>query len=210
MKVLIVAPSSLRYCPYAFFYVNMLREESIDYEVVFPDKANLNDHYDFPTHIYNWNSNQNRFLEMINYRQFVLNLIKDNKYHFYIVLTTGLAVLLCSSLRKMGLEYLLDIRDYTHENNRVYYQIEKKAIDYSTGCVISSPKFRMFLPKHDYWDVFNTQSDLELQSDQFVKNDNHNPIHVSYVGTIAYIEQCEKFIKLVENDSRFRFDLYGK
>lgn len=38
MNVLICVNNSLRYCPYANFYIDLCRKEAIDYCVMYPDR----------------------------------------------------------------------------------------------------------------------------------------------------------------------------
>lgn len=207
MKVLICTNNSLRYCPYANFYIDLCQDNDIEYCVMYPDRGNLKEEYEFPTIRFDWDISRGTKIQLLEYKKFASRVIKKNEYDFIIALTTGVAVLLSDNLLKRHGQYLVDIRDYTHENNWMYYQIEKKVIKHANCVVISSPYFREFLPDRDYIDVFNAPSSIKSISSMNKKR--LPPIIISYIGTIAYPEQCERLMKLVEKDHRFRFNLYG-
>lgn len=209
MKVLIIVGSSLRYCPYANFYIDILNENGIDFDVAFPNRANLNDHYSFSTIEYNWNDKRNKCLELLNYRKFILNVIKKESYDCVITMTTVISILFYRALKKMKIDYIVDIRDYTYEKYKLFYYFEKKAIKGAKRCFISSPGFRKFLPQDNYIDLFNAPNELSVTKRKFNKNGGDKPISISYIGTIAYPEQCEYLMRLVEKDKRFIFNLYG-
>ena len=206
MKVLICVNNSLRFCPYANFYINLCQKEKIDFCVMYPDRARLRDNYNFEVIRYEWNEKENGVFQLLKYREFALQHIEHNHYDYILALTTGTAVLLAPALLKRNQKYLVDIRDYTREYNIIYYFIEKKVINRAECVVVSSPDFREFLPKREYIDIFNS-SEIICTSDK-VNNDVF-PIRIVYVGTIAYPHQCEKLMNLVEQDERFLFDLYG-
>lgn len=116
-------------------------------------------------------------------------------------------MLLSRALLKKNRKYIVDVRDYTREDNFAYKFIEDKVIRRAKGVLISSPDFREFLPKRDYIDIYNASGSIESKEE--VNINCSIPIKIAYIGTIAYPEQCEKLMVLVEKDERFRFDLYG-
>ena len=110
MKVLIIVGTSLRYCPYANFYIDLFEKENIDFDVVYPDKAGLRDEYGFSTIVFDWDKNKNNYFELINYRRFVLNLLKTEAYDQVVLLTTVLAVMFYSALKRKKIDYIVDFR----------------------------------------------------------------------------------------------------
>ncbi len=209
MRVLIVVGANIRYCPYADFYINILTNDQIPFDVIYPDKKNLDDVYEYSTISYKWNNNSNKLLEYNNYRKFVIKVIDKNQYNCVIILTTPLAVMFGTALKKRNIKYIVDIRDYTHENLRIYYYLERKAVKNSICTVISSPDFRKFLPLYNYLDIYNFPQSISNDDVEFMRRKDGKPIIISYIGTIAYPDQCEALMRLVENDTRFEFDLYG-
>ncbi len=209
MKVLIIAPNSLRYCPYAFFYINLLKQKGIDFDVAYADRYALNEQYDFNTAVFNWDKSKSRLSQFYKYRKFLSKLIKTGKYDKAVALTTLMAVLLNDILAKRFKDnYIVDVRDFTYENYGIYRYFEKKAIKKSRVTVISSDRFRDFLPEFDYTSIYNVPENLESDS-TFTPKKEGDILKISYVGSIAYTAQCEKLLRLVEKDDRFRFELHG-
>lgn len=209
MKVLIVAGTNLRYCPYANLYIDLFEEQDIAFDVLYANRNSIEENYDFSTVVYKWNNRCNKYIELMNYRRYILNYINKNSYTCVILLTTVIAVALSSSLKRMNIKYIVDIRDYTHEDLLPFYILEANSINNAECCIISSPRFREFLPKHDYIDVYNAPRYIASQTDGLRKNDGSTPIRIAYIGTIAYPNQCIKLMELVERDERFVFELYG-
>lgn len=206
MKVLICALNSLRYCPYVNFYIDICRNNKIDFCVLYPDRGMLKEHFDYSTIRFDWNHKGNNIIQLLKYRKFASKIINSDKYDYIIILTTGAAVLHAKELLKKKRHFLVDVRDYTREYNYFYYTIEKKIILQADDVVLSSPRFREFLPDRNYIDAFNVPKEIK---DEKIKFNLERPIRIAYVGTIAYPEQCELLMRLVEKDERFRFELYG-
>ncbi len=209
MKVGIIAGNNLRISPYVFFYTELLHSANIEFEVVYPRINNIVDVVPFKTYEIKWNNGSNKLVNYYQFRKNVIDYINHSKYDFLIILTTSNAVILSDYLSiKYKNRYLVDIRDYTHENILLYKLLEKNALKHSKINVISSSGFRSFLPKGDYSVCHNISSDMNSIKKSFRKN-NKGPIVIGYVGTIGYSEQCKRLINLVANDERFEFHFYG-
>lgn len=217
-RVGIVLYQNIRYAPFLQTYEKILKDiENIEYDVIYFNRMPELGEIDDESHIsINWikigGNRQSVCEKLINaaYFPFVAKkVLNKKKYDFIIVLTTMPAVLLCNYLVKhYSGKYIVDIRDYTKEMSSLYFRFEKKIIDYSAKCIISSPGFLDFLPKHDYCMMHNLNS---ANSDEFKfkKRPVGERVIISYIGSIQYTEQCKKMINLVLNDDRFEFVFYG-
>lgn len=208
MKIGIIAPNSLRFCPYTFVYTDVLNKHGINFDVIYPDRHQLGEKYDFSEIIFPWDKSRNSFFQFIQYYCFVKKTFKEMKYDKLVVLTTGQGVLFSNVLRHYSGRYILDIRDYTREDTSWYWKREQKAIRHSGLTIISSEEFKKFLPELEYAMIYNAPQSLETE-DIFIKRAKGEPIIIGYVGSIAYTEQCFRLMALVESDDRFRFELYG-
>ncbi len=210
MKVLIIAFSNLSKCPYVHPYTAFCKRNHIDYEILFLNRSGEKEPYEGTLHEIEWNDRAHKIFNFIKFRADTIGWLKKNKYDFIIVLTTIPAVLLSGYLsRHYKGRYLVDIRDYTYENVRFFYALEKKAIDNAAMNVISSPGFKKFLPKAEYVMCHNVAEQYrDKECRRFVPLADPC-ITVGYVGSISYKAQCMKFIHLVEQAPRFRFHLYG-
>lgn len=208
MLVGIIAAGSLRLSPYAFYYIGLLDELGLEYEVVVPDRyEGLGEGYNGELVVLPWDPRGKTVLNYIRYAGAVKKK-SVGRYDFLIVLTTQMAVFCCTWLEKyyQG-RYILDIRDYTHENIPPYFALEKRAVRASALNVVSSRKFQTFLPQGEYLACHNITTPLEPSPFRFQKAEGR--IVIGYVGAVAYEPQCRALMELVNRDERFAFHFYG-
>lgn len=208
MLVGIITANNLRFSPYAFFYINILDNLKINYEVIVPNRnPKQNDTYEFKVRNFCWNQNQKSIINYYNYSNYAKK-ISVGRYDFLIVLTTINGVFCYHWLKKhFNEKYILDIRDYTYERFKLYYYFEKKVIKASKTTVISSPRFNIFLPKGNYLVAHNISTPKTMSEFKFEKKKGE--LIIGYIGAISYEQQCKKIIDLVNNDDRFRLHFYG-
>lgn len=209
MRVGIVAANNIRYSPYIFFYTDILSKNNIEYELIYPDRNGLEESFDGVSHTLPWNSKMPTLLNYALYSNSVIKVIKQRKYDALIVLTGVNAAYLGLWLkRNYAKRYIVDIRDYSHENILPYFKLESMAVQNSLVNVISSAKFTEFLPKADYSVCHNVnQTEAEHADYSFCKA--NGIIRIGYVGALSYIDQCKRLMKLVAVDRRFSLDFYG-
>lgn len=212
MVVGIIAANRLRYSPYVLYYVNILKDLDIEYEILVPQRnKKVKDIDEDYVHEFEWDDHKQAIINYMRYCHEV-KMYSINRFDFMIALTTNIAVFSNNWLKKyFDKKYIIDIRDYTYENNKVFYMLEKKAILHAALRVISSSKFQTFLPKNEYLVCHNnTWSDKRKEVSGNHRNvTDTNSIVIGYVGAVAYRDQCEKLMDLVKNDTRFEFHIYG-
>lgn len=207
MKVGIIAANNIRYSPYIFFYTDLLDRSEIAYELIIPDRNRVEDPFPGKVHVLNWDPRQKTAVNYALYARAVTKVIRRQQYDALIVLTSVNAAYLGLWLKKhYAGRYLVDIRDYTHENIPPYFWLQTVAVRNSLMNVISSRRFTSFLPRADYHVCHNfTQPDS--RTPEFSKASD--PISIGYVGALSYADQCRALMDLVAADSRFRLDFYG-
>lgn len=208
MSVGIIAAASLRLSPYAFYYIRLLDELGLEYEVVVPDRyEGLGEGYGGRLRVLPWDSRRKTLLNYVSYAGSVKKLAVG-RYDFLIVLTTNMGVFCYPWLKKYYHQrYILDIRDYTHENIPPFFALEKRAVRASALNVISSRKFQAFLPQGEYLPCHNITTPLEPSPFRFQKAEGR--VTIGYVGSVAYEEQCWRLMELVNRDGRFALHFYG-
>ena len=208
MKIAIIAFNNLKYSPYVKTYSEYLDKKKIDYNIIYPKREEIDDNLVGEHYPIKWNQTKNKFWNFLTFRREAEKILKKNKYDFVFVLTTFPSVLLASILKRhyKG-RYLVDVRDYTHEDSKIYFHYEKKALKNSKVNVISSPAFESFLPAGEYLICHNMPSHYTIPKTEF--NRKNDKIIIGYVGTIGYKSYCKWLIDLVNKDERFCFYFYG-
>ncbi len=215
-KIAILIFHNMKYCPYLNTYINILKNiNNISYDIVFFNREKqLNEISNDNVYKIDWigkysNNKINKMLNFINYYYKTKKILDNNRYDKIIVLTTIPGVILSKYLIKNYYKkYIMDVRDYTWEKIPFYYKREKMLFNSSLLNVISSPEFTKFLPKSNYLLCHNLNINEVLLNKRIEKNKN-DIIQISYIGSIAYEDNCIKLINLVKNDNRFSFYFYG-
>lgn len=207
--------SELRYCPYLNLYTSILDQLNLPYEVLYWDREGMEDNYPVNYKAFNYKSKKNvsplnKFGDFIKYRKWLLKQIKQNKYDKLILLSTLSGMIISDFLiDKYADKYILDIRDYSYENNKLFYSIEKKMIEKSNLTAISSEGFKEFLPPYNYEVVHNfSKSELEYRQ-YFAKKKKDQVLNFVFVGGLRYFEHQSKIIEKLGNDSRFNIVYHG-
>lgn len=208
MCVGIIAASNIRFSPYIFFYTQILDELQFEYELIYPDRVGVSDVFSKQTHKIEWRKDIPTTYAYLLYSKSVISIVKEKKYDFLIVLTGNNAAFLSVWLqRNYKGKYIIDIRDYTHENILPYFWLEAAAIRNSATCVISSKKFEMFLPQWDYCVCHNISAVEENYSWRFMRSPA--PIVIGYIGKGGYIQECKELCALIQKDKRFIMHIHG-
>lgn len=208
MRVGIIAANNIRYSPYIFFYTKILDNIEVQYELLAPDRNGIKEDFEKPLHVLPWDKSRGTLQNYYTYTNAIKKILKKENYDIVIVLTGVIAAFLGLWLkRNYPGRYIVDIRDYSHENIYPYFFMEKKAIENSLMNVISSQRFTSFLPKAKYYVCHNTNADNSREMYSFQRVGE--PVRIGYVGSLFYADQCKKLMRLVSKDSRFRFDFYG-
>ncbi len=207
-KICIIAANNIRYSPYINYYKRILDKNGLDYELIYPDRHNLGTEWDNNCIKKSWVSNLPAAINYFVFACKVKSEINKNNYNKLILLTSQIAVYLSTWVKsRYRNNYLVDIRDYSHENNSLYYHLEKKALE-SAGCrVISSEKFKCFLPEGEYYICHNFNEEQNVNVKPW--RNRKCPIIIGFVGTLGYEDQVKKLIELIKTDNRYCFYVYG-
>lgn len=214
-KVCFISLVNLYLCPYISKYTALI---NCNYDIIYwnrhgiEENINANNIYSFN---YKMEENASKLKKLIGYlkfRKYAYEIINVNSYNGIIFLQTSAGILLQDILRKKyGKKYIVDIRDYTMENNPIFFSIEKKLIKDSAYCVISSKAYENFLPPHNYIVVHNDSFIDESIIKNFEnKKRNKDRIVISCIGLIRFNEHNKKVILKFKNDKRYILKFIGK
>lgn len=214
-KICFISLGNLYLCPYISKYISLIE---CDYDVIYWDRHGVGEDieakqtYSFTYRMDENASKVNKVTGYLKFRKYALNIINSNSYDGIILLQTSVGILLHSILKKRyKKKYIVDIRDYTMENNPIFFAIEKSLIKNSIFTVISSKGYKSFLPSHDYIMVHNDTYIDESIVNKFKNKDcKKDKLIISYIGLIRFHEQNKKVIMKFKNDGRFVLRFIGK
>lgn len=146
----------------------------------------------------------------IGFKRYASKVLSSNGYKRVVCLTGNAAVLVSDVLlRKYDGHFIIDIRDYWHEDNKRYHDIEQRLIASSPCPIISSPAYIKFLGEHDFRIMHNSQ--LLSDDDKKVTDHRHErPFHIVCVGAAKNLDYDKRVIDCFANDERFVLAFRGR
>lgn len=211
MRVLLILADNLYLTPYINFYISVLDRLSINYNIIYWDK-NYNEYKNDNRYIrfsYKGTSKIRKIFGYIEYRKFIINEIKKNKYTILIPLHSIVPFILFDLfILKFKYKYIYDVRDYSYESFFLYRITQKILVNNSMINIISSRGYQEFLPQGEYFVTHNIPYNNYNDYKQYENNDG-NIISISYIGLIRFMEQNKKIIMFFKNDDRFHLNFIG-
>ncbi len=212
----VVFIGDMTYCPYSERYLEILEKYSIEYEVLYWNRSGTE--IDRPTNFISYSlrselkSNKFRKIkDFYRYYEWLRVELKEKKYDKLILLSTLSGfIVLPQLLKKYKRKYIFDIRDYSYENNKLYFLVEKWIIENAYFTCISSSKFRVFLPKDSEYVLTHNFSPIEINGTiKFKKKIVNDILNVVWIGSVRYLEYQKFILDSLGNDKRFRIIYHG-
>ncbi len=215
-KYCVIIPSNLYKAPYIKYYLENL-SGSIDLiswnqEKIEETIKNVN-HFIFKKTI----KNKKLIFKLFSYfrfKRFCTIILKKTNYDKIILAPTQVSVLLSNILfSKYKNKYVIDIRDYSYEHNKFYFNRLSRLLENSDEVVISSKGYKNFLPQVkglNYTICHNIDEKIVHRYREYnFEKKNKETLVVSYIGNVRFYAQIEKFIQNFKNDSRFFLRIIG-
>lgn len=219
-NVALIVGTNLHWAPFYYRYEKYLISKKIKFDLILWNREEISEPckaeniIECNTRDIANNKNPKKIWKFIVFGNFVKKVIKERRYDkLLFVGTYGCAIAFeCNFLSKNYKNKMwIDVRDDLYEWFKPFYLAEKKSIEASFATTISSPAFKRFLPKHNYYMMHNIDPNASDMIKNFKKeNDPEGRIRISFIGNVRYFEQNVQLIKLLKNDSRFRLQYYGK
>lgn len=203
MKVGIICFWDRYATPYLSKYEKILNDNGIEYDVILWERSDkLSSQFkdrDIVIHLPTSGNKIDKLKIMLLWKKKVLSILKNNKYSKIIVLSTSPGILLGGYLRRhYRHKYIFDIRDYTYELYRIYYNAEKKVIENSYFTTISSKGFESWLPKYNYVINHNiTHGDLVQYHAKDLKTTR--PLNFAFIGNLRLYEGTYNLLLALKN-----------
>lgn len=217
-KIAVVVSCNLHWAPYYTRYEKMLSDMKNNYDLILWNREDLKEEVSDNANLIEFcmrdvanNGNYKKIIKFYLFAKFVKRTIHKNKYDKVIFVGTYAFVpaLLGRYLQKhLKDSYWIDLRDITYEHNKVFYAMEKRAIEGAHRVVISSKGYLPYLPKRNYGFIHNIDPSMNEIFPQFNKNPSEK-IRISYIGNIGYLDSVKKVIDLFANDDRFELMFAG-
>ncbi|TDM34396.1 hypothetical protein [Macrococcoides canis] len=203
-KILMISMDNIFATPYIEKYLNNIDKETI--EVVFWNRKEIEEEIEGISKIYEFkNSSKGTIKNYIKFYLFLKKILKNNKYGKIILLHSPLNILLTKELLKFNKSYIIDIRDFTMEDNRIYSLIQSFNIKRSFATVISSEGYLEFLPNNNYVICHNSFNG----NIQALNKPNLNTIIITQVGVIRFLEKSKELINSLANNEKFLLKFIG-
>lgn len=218
MKLCIVIPCNIHVAPFYWRYVKLIKEQGLSFDLIFWDRTGIimetqaQNNYPYQQKDSICSGNVFKVFKYIGFSRFARKIIKENNYDKVICLTTNSAILLYDILlNSFNRKYLLDIRDYTLEEFRPYFNMVKKLVENSGDVIISSKGFKKFLPDWNYTIAHNFDLEvLAIANHRRSRRNQLEKIHISFVGTIRFFNENQKLLRSLGNDERFKLQYFGE
>lgn len=214
-KIGIVGFSNLRFIPFIDDYITISLGEGYECELIYWNRQGEKETYgDLQCFSYDvtMKSNANivvKLIRMLGFGRYSKNIIKSRKYDKVIILTTVPAIFISGFLmNSYNKNYILDIRDYSYEHIKIFYNRLAQVMKHSGLTIISSPGFKEFLPPSDLKLTHNSAYLDRTDRYEFTKTQSDKLI-IGFMGVVRYVDQILLFIDTIGNHNQIEFHLYG-
>lgn len=213
MRYLIISYDDYFNIPYIQYYEKNLQAQNQQYDIVLWSRSGqpVDMSNAFVFYGQDCKSKIGKIKPFLQWRRFVLDVLKKHSYDRLIILTTIPAVLLADVLlTKYRNKYWLDIRDYTYERFMPYKHIVKNLVFGASHVSISSPAFQNFLPASKNILLTHNISNQEFIQDHCAMDPAAKSICIGYVGGVQFEQQNQQLLRQLANHPRYCLKYAGK
>lgn len=212
MKVALLIPANIWFCPYVRIYTNILEKYGVEYDIISWNKDGTKEAESIAFEKKESNNLLMKLIDYIRFSFFLKKTIKRNKYDRLIVFSSQIGIFLSRFLSKeYSRKYIFDFRDLSIEQNRIFRKPFENLVNNSFANVISSPGFKDYLPSSQYFLSHNFVVDQVKES---VKDNRYSQpsddIEVLTIGGIRDYETNVKIMDALGNQEGFRLKFVGK
>lgn len=217
MKIALIISANMWYCPYLKIYTDFLDKVAIEYDVISWNRTGIYEPcIQFNHKVISRNSIL-LLLEYIKYSIFVKKTITKNNYEKIILLSPKIGIFLCRFfLRNYHKKYIVDYRDLSIEQRKLFSIPFFKLIKNSYANFISSPGFVKFLPagiqynlSHNF-DVKIVRDCLEKETVLSKRITSSGKINILTIGGIRDFSSNSELISEMSNKEDFFLQFVGK
>lgn len=213
MKIGLLLPANVFFCPYATIFSNLLEKWGVDYDIICWDKTNRDEVADYVYHkrILGNSSTLKKLYYYYQYTCFIKKCIKDVRYDKLIVFGPQIGIFLYPFLNcYYKNQFVLDYRDLSIEQR--FKRVYGKLLQISGLNTISSPAFRKCLPKGFKYVISHNINDSltrEALKKEMLVNEK-SKITVLTIGAIRDLEQNIELMNSLAFNTKFQIQFVGK
>lgn len=213
MKVGLLLPANVFFCPYSTIFSNLLEKWGVDYDIICWDKAGRDEvaDYIYRKRILGSSSSLEKLYYYYKYARFIKKCIKNVHYDKLVVFGPQIGIFLYPFLnRYYKKRFILDYRDLSIEQR--FKGVYKKLLQISGLNTISSPAFQKCLPEgFEYVISHNINDSLTREA---LKKEapfcEKSSITVLTIGAIRDLDQNIELMNALAFNDKFRIQFVGK
>ena len=213
MKIGLILPGNLWFCPYVNIYTQILNDNNIDYDIISwnRDGSESSAETVFDLNVTSFNRYQ-KLMPFLEYLNFIKKTLKKKKYQKIIVFGPQLGLLLYPFLKNnYKNNFILDYRDLSIEQLPFLNVLFKKVLSISSINVLSSEGFKKHLPKGEYVISHNFSSDKAAsRNESSVQIFEKETVNVLTIGSIRDFEANLEVVKALGNKENIKIYFVGK
>ncbi len=214
MRIALILPNNVWFCPYASIYTKLLEKLDIQYDIISWNRSEKKE--DAIQFNYTPQS-RNPLMLWLAYKKFasfVKFTVKKNRYDKLIVFTPQSAIFLSDFLKKEFKDkYIFDYRDLSLEQKFYFKKPFLSVLNHSFANVISSPGFKQYLPQNFNY-ILSHNFDIDVVKEALDKEGipqlKNYPIDVLTIGGIRDYESNVQVIENLANIDGFTVRFVGK
>lgn len=215
MKLALLLPSNIWFCPYIKIYTNILKQYEVNYDVISWNRDGTENSSGLTfNEIANHTTILSKLIQYLRYVRHVKNILKRNNYDKIIVFGPQLGIFLQKYLESnYKNKYIFDYRDLSIDQLLVFKKRFSNLLNNSFANIISSPGFKNYLPdKFSYIISHNLNIDLAKKSVAKKYNDfnKKEPLTILTIGGIRDYISNIKIVDALANKSNFIVRFVGK
>lgn len=217
MKIGLVLPCNIWFAPFVNIYTRALDELKIEYDIISWNRDGKDQNYGFQFEMiqeYVGKSRLTKFIPYIKFASFAKKIIKQNKYDRLIVFTSQCAIFLHRFLNKYYRnKFILDYRDLSIEQKRIFKKPFKNVLDNSFANFVSSPGFIKCLPagyKYNISHNFNINEVRDALKNEEITPFNREMLNILTIGGIRNFESNIEVVKALANKDDVKISFVGK
>ena len=215
MKLGLLLPTNIYFCPYVKIYTDIFDKYSIQYDIIYPDKRGLNEKADY-RYSRKIDDNASKIVKLLyywGYSRFLRRTIINAQYDKLIVFGPQIGIFLKSFLKKHYTNnFILDYRDLSIEQQ--FKGTYAELMRLSALHIVSSPGFLKCLP-NVCASVLSHNFDINILKQAITDNGlpcnvNHEQINILTIGGIRDYEQNAAIISALGNKDGFKVSFVGR